>query len=141
MIDAHVLSDHRRLADDDAGTMVDAEVFTDRCTGIDVDAGLLVGILTDDPRKDRHTRLIKFVGDAMIDQSLKAGKAQNDLGTGLCGRIAIVQSFQILVQHFLHGRKALQKTIRDILMVHIDFGDLLVQIVFYCGKYVRFGIF
>jgi len=48
LIELHVVADEARLADDDAGAMVDEEALADARARVDVDAGARVRLLGDD---------------------------------------------------------------------------------------------
>ena len=59
LIERHVVADDARLADDDTRAVVDGEVLAYLRPGVDVDAGLRVGLLGDDAGDDRHLHLVQ----------------------------------------------------------------------------------
>ena len=65
LVQLHIPADVARLADDDAGAVVDEEPRPDRRPGVDVDARLGVGELRHHPRDERHPEPVQLVGDAV----------------------------------------------------------------------------
>src|SRR5437016_12257970 len=57
----------RRLADHDAGAVIDEEALTDLGAGMDVDPGLGMGEFRDNAGHQRRAQQIKPMGDAMTD--------------------------------------------------------------------------
>ena len=54
LVDLHVVSDGRGRAHNDAGSVVDEEVFSDGGAGMDVDTGPRVGVFRHDSRNQGH---------------------------------------------------------------------------------------
>ena len=53
-----MVADHSSFTDDDAGAVVDKEIFADCRAGMDVDAGFLVRQLSHDARNERYLQFI-----------------------------------------------------------------------------------
>ena len=79
LIEAHPLADDRRLADDDAGAVIDEEAAADLGAGMDVDAGRRVRELGDDAGQDGRAELVERMREAVIDDGLHSGKAEQHL--------------------------------------------------------------
>ena len=71
LIDLDVIADDARLANDDAGAVVDEEIFADGGAGVDVDARARVGILGHDARDHRHVADVQLMGDAINENGEK----------------------------------------------------------------------
>ena len=84
-----MVADDRRLADDDAGPVVDEEVFSDGRAGVDVDAGVVVGVLGHHPGDHGDLHAIEHVGDAVDKDGVEAGVGEDDLLLGGRGRVAV----------------------------------------------------
>ncbi len=131
MIHPDVITDDSRFTDDDAGAMVDAEVFTDLRSRVDVDARLFMGILRDDTRDDRNFQFIQFMSDAIQIDRLESRKGIDDLRVSRRRRVAVVDGLYVLEQLGLHIRQRIHETFRDHLMIDIDLGDLIIQFPVY----------
>jgi len=92
------VADHRRLADDDAGAVVDEEPFIDLSAGMDVDTGQRVSDLGDDPRQQRRAEPVEFMRQAMAHDRGDAGKAEDDLVNALRRRIVRVSRADVYVE-------------------------------------------
>ena len=131
MIHPDVITDDSRLAHDDTGAVVDAEVFTDLRSGIDVDARLFMGILRDDTRNDRDFQFIQLMSDAVQIDRLETRKGIDDLRVSRRRRVAVVDGLYVLEQLGLNIRQRIHETLRDRLVIDIDLGDLIIQFPVY----------
>src|SRR6266540_63557 len=95
LIDAHALSDDRRFADDDSGAVIDEEPLADRCTGVDVDAGLLVGVLGDHAGDDAGTLTQEPIGHAVTNDGVEPRVAEDDLVGSGGGGVALVGGLDV----------------------------------------------
>ncbi len=66
LIDPHAFADDGRLADDDAGAVIDEEAAADLRARMNVDAGLRMRELRDDARNDGRTEQMQRVRDAVM---------------------------------------------------------------------------
>lgn len=73
LVEPHALADHSRLADDDAGAVVDEEARADLGAGMDVDARRGMCMLGDDAGDDRQIELVERVREPVMDDGLDAG--------------------------------------------------------------------
>ncbi len=67
LVDAHIATDDRRLADHDARAMVDEEVRADLRSWMDVDPGRAVGEFRHDPRQQWNAQGVQAMREAMVD--------------------------------------------------------------------------
>ena len=95
LIDLNTFTDHRSLADNDTGTVVDKEICADSGTGVDIDAGDAVGILCHHTGNHGHIQHIQFMGKTVDRNGKQAGVRENDLIIACCGRVAVVGRLQI----------------------------------------------
>ena len=98
LIQAHVIADARGLADDDSGTVIDGESFSDRRTGMKIDTGPLMRPLGDEPRDDRHTAVPEWLRDPVTDGGQKPRIGQKYLVHTLGRGIHLMERLGIGVQ-------------------------------------------
>jgi hypothetical protein len=79
LVELHVVADDGRLADDDAGAVVDDHGVAQRRAGVDVDAGPLVRPFGQHARQERHAQFVEAVGDAVDGDGEEAGVGQDHL--------------------------------------------------------------
>ena len=113
LIELDVVADDRRLADDDAGAVVDEEVFADLGAGVDVDAGRAVGIFAHDARDERHAALIQLVRDAVDEDGIQTGVGEDDLLLAAGGGVAVEVCGHVLHEDGLDLRQAAQEAVAD----------------------------
>ena len=70
-----------------------------RGAGMDVDAGLGVGVLGHHPRDQRHAEQQQLVGEAIDRDRLEAGVAEDDLVMALRGRVALEGGLDVLLEY------------------------------------------
>ena len=104
-----------RLADDDAGAVIDEEAAADLGAGVNVDAGGRVGQLGDDPRHQRRAQTVQHVRQAMMRDRRDAGIADQHLVDAARRGIALERGANIAVQQPAHVGQA-----RGELAHHID---------------------
>ena len=105
LIEPHVAADDRRLADDDAGAVINEEPLADLSAGMDVDAGRRMRVLGDDARDHRDAEIVEFMREAMADDRGEAGKAEDDLVDALGRRIALEGGPEVGVEQGAHLRQ------------------------------------
>ena len=98
-----------RLADDDAGAVVDEEVVADRGAGMDVDAGAAMGPLAHHARDERDRELVQQVGEAVDGDRLQAGVAKDDFGGRFARRVAVVGGLHVGGEQFANLGKLLEE--------------------------------
>ena len=95
LIELHMLADGRRLADDDAGAVVDKEVVADRCARVDVDAGELVGVFGHHARQHGDAHFVQPVRHAVNADGFKRGVGEHDLVAAHRGGVAVVSGLNV----------------------------------------------
>lgn len=98
-----------RLADDDAGAVVDEEIFADLRAGVDVNAGRAVGVLAHDARDERNFALVELVRHAVDEDRVQAGVGEDDLLLAAGGGVAVEVCGHVLHEHGLDLRQAAQE--------------------------------
>ena len=96
VVDGAVVADLRRLAEDDAHAVVDEQALADLRAGVDLDAGLVPAPLADPAGKEKVLVLEQPVGNAVIDQNVKARVKQDDLQHRACRRVLALDVPRIL---------------------------------------------
>ena len=96
VVDGAVVADLRRLAEDDAHAVVDEQALADLRAGVDLDAGLVPAPLADPAGKEKVLVLEQPVGNAMIDQNVKARVKQDDLQHRACRRVLALDVPRVL---------------------------------------------
>ena len=109
LVDAHVASDLAGLPDHHAGAVVDEEALADGGAGVDVDAGDAVRMLAHDARDQRDLQQVELVGDAVLDDRLHAGVAEDDLVAAHRRRVASVGRLHVQQHQPLQLRQAGQQ--------------------------------
>ena len=88
--------------------MVNGEVVSDGCGGMNVDARLRVGQLGYHPRQQGHTELVKLVGEAVVGECLDDGVAGNDLAVVVDSRVSVVGCFDVGCQRVANLRQLVE---------------------------------
>ena len=109
LVELHVAADFARLADHDAGAVVDEEVVADRGARMDVDAGARVGPLGHHARDERHLEPVQEVGQPVDGHRLQARVAEDHLVERAHGRVAVVGRLHVRGQHPAQFRDAFQE--------------------------------
>ena len=73
LIYLYVVADGGGLTDYDTCAVVDEEILTDRCAGVDIYARFLVGKLGHNTRDIRNSPAVEAVGDAVYRNCIKSG--------------------------------------------------------------------
>ena len=89
LIEPRAPADDRRLADDDTGPVIDEKPFADLGARMNIDAGLGVSDLGDDPRKRRDAQSVELMREAMANDRRHARIAKHNLIVAFGGRIAL----------------------------------------------------
>ena len=109
LIQLHMIADHGGLADDHTGAVVDEEVFTDLCTGIDVDAGAAVGVFGHDAGDVGHVLQIQLVGHPVDVDGVEARVAEDDFLPAFGGGVALKAGLHILQKGLLQSGQLFKK--------------------------------
>ncbi len=103
LIEFDVIADDGGLSDHGARAVIDEEASPDLCSRVDVDSGAGVGMFGDDARNHRHARAMEPMRDAICSHGFDGWIAEYDFFDVLGGRIALVCSAHIAVQHGAKG--------------------------------------
>ena len=97
LVDRHPVADLGRLADHDAGAVVDERLGADARGRVDLDPGDRPGRVGERERHDRHARLVKRVGHAVDKDRLHTAPAGEDLERpdAARGRIALARGREV----------------------------------------------
>jgi len=121
LIQANTLADHGRLADDDAGSVIDEAAAADPGARVDVHAGGRVRHLRDHARDERGPQLVQGVRQPVIGDRLHTGIADQDLLDAPGRRIAAVRGNDVGLEQRADGRKRREKARGDLhgVTVHV----------------------
>jgi hypothetical protein len=131
LVHAHPLTDDRSFTDDDARAVVDEEACAYVRARMDVDAGLAVGFLGDDPGGQRGAQPVQGVGDPMVDHRLDAGVAKQHFVHAACRRIAVEGGQHVGVEEGAYPRQRGGKLVDDGLRLAVGVGLSLAALP--CG--------
>jgi hypothetical protein len=87
LIEQHFVPNLSCFADDDAHSMIDKQALADFCTWMDLNSGEKASLLRNDPRYDEALATIEPVRDSVQHERVKAGVAEQDFQSALCGGI------------------------------------------------------
>ena len=113
LVELHARAEHGRLADDDAGAVVDREGLPDARAGVDVDAGVAVGDLGQDARDERHAGPVKLMRDAVHRGGEEAGVGEDHLVDRLRGGIAVEDRLGVEQQRRADRRQLGEQVVDD----------------------------
>ena len=102
-------ADHRGLADDHAGAVVDEEIIADGGAGMDVDARELMGVFRHHPGQQRHLQFKQPVGQPEDGDGLEGRIGQKDLLVGAGGGVALVGGLDVGVQRLCDAAETVHK--------------------------------
>lgn len=108
LIETAVIADNTGFADHHAGAVVYEEVLADGGAGMDVDACARMGHLVDDARDERHIALIEDMGDAVVNDGVHGGIAENGLtrargrGIPVIGRLGVAHQLAAYLGQLIH---------------------------------------
>ena len=95
LIDLHMVADDGGLTHDNTGAMVDEEVASDGCAGVDVNAGDAVGVLGHDSRNQGYTQRIEHMGQPVDGDCKQAGVAEDDFVHAEGGGVSVKEGLHI----------------------------------------------
>jgi hypothetical protein len=104
LIEGHVATDVRRLADDHAGGMVDEQPASELGAGMDVHPGQNPGHRRPDPGQEPEAVVPQPVVDAVGPHRVHPRVAEGDLERGPGGRVALTCRLQVASQGGQHGQ-------------------------------------
>ena len=114
LVELDVVADHRRLADDHAGAVVDAEALADGRARMDVDAGARVGDLGQQPGQDGDALGVELVRDP-VDRGGEEARIRGDhLVDALRRRIARDDRVGVKAQPVVDPRKSCREVGHDV---------------------------
>ncbi len=130
LVEGHVGADDAGLADDDARAVVDGEVLADGGTGVDVDAGLGVGLLGDDARYDGHLQLVQGVCQSVVGHGVDDGIAVDDLAVVGGGGVVVEHGLDVGIEESLDLGQLLDELQGNLLGSALDvaLGALLAEL-------------
>src|SRR5207249_12211357 len=112
LIEFDAVADVCRLTDDNARAMIDEKSGSNRRPGMDVNPGDGMGMLRHDPRQQRDSLGIQFMGKA-VDRDRKDCRIRKDqLVDALRRRIAVISRLDILRSAAAQSRHLSQKNDR-----------------------------
>src|SRR5690606_26472269 len=103
LIELHVVAQDAGLADDHAGTVVDAEPAADDGTGMYVDAGKPVCRHRDQPRQQPGAVPVQYVRDAVARRGDETGIGPDHLVEVVGGRVAVDGGSSVLQERVANG--------------------------------------
>ena len=98
LVNFYAAADHRGLADDHTGAVVDEEGRANLRTGMNVNAGVAVGDFCQQAGQYRCAQTVEGIGDPMHRDGIVAGVGGDDLCLRGGGGVAAEESMQILLQ-------------------------------------------
>jgi hypothetical protein len=101
----HAVADLDRLADHDAGAVIDEELGSDPGSGMDLDPGRRPRHVRDQARHQGHRSGVQRVADAMAEDRVHARVGEHDLGRAdrASGRIAVARGRDVLADLTRHA--------------------------------------
>ena len=128
LIEFYVPADFRCLADNDACSVVDEEVFADGRARVDVDTGLRVGILRHDTRDERHLSQIEFMSDSIDEDCVESRIGGDDCLLAQGRRVAVVAGLNVGHEHSLDPWELRREFVADALRFFSDLGIMMVRL-------------
>ena len=113
MVNLHVLADDGCFANHDSGTVIDKEVFANRCARVDVDSRFGMRVFGHEARQNRHMQQVKLMGDAEDGGCHEAGVSEDDFVKAAGGWVAVVGSVQVGFQEFADLRNLREEFLAD----------------------------
>ena len=129
LINLDILADGGRLADNDAGSVIDEEIFADGCARVDINTGRAVSILCHDTRDQRHLKLEQLVRETIDRDRLQTRIRKNNLLLGVSSRIAVKGCLQIGFQKSADLWKCVEESNRQTLCLHMEFAVVGVFVI------------
>ena len=109
LVELHVLADVARLADDDAGAVIDEEIAADRGAGVNVDAGAAMSPLAHHAGNERDADLVQQVSEAIDGDRFETGVAKNDFRRRFAGGVAVVGGLNVGGEDFAQLWKLIEE--------------------------------
>ena len=98
LVERDVVADFRRLADDDACTVVDEQALADRRARMDLDARQEAGKIRDHARYEHPAALVERMRDAMEPDCMKAGITEEHFNHAARSGVALKDNADILAK-------------------------------------------
>jgi len=95
LIELDVPADDGGFTDDDAGAVIGEEVFTDGGAGMDVNTGLVMGVLGHDARDEGDVKAIEDMSETLDGDGEEAGIADDGFFVGVAGGVAFEGGFDV----------------------------------------------
>ena len=108
MIKLYVSANVARLANDNAGAVIDEEAGANASAGVNVDSGFGMSMFRHHAWDERHSQKQQLVSNAINGDGFHAGIAKDNLRKALGGRVAFESSLGVEFQPRAHVRQALQ---------------------------------
>ena len=108
LIETAVVADDAGLADHHACAVVYEEVLADGGARMDIDACARMGHLVDDARDKWHVALVEHMSDAVVNNSVHGGIAENSLarargrGIPVIGRLGVAHQLAAYLGQLIH---------------------------------------
>ena len=139
LVDLHMVTDGGGFADDNAGAVVNEEVLSDGCAGVDVDTGDGMGMLRHDSGQHGNAHGVQNMGQTVDGDGVKTGIAVDDLIHTESSGVTFKESFHVGLGNGPDGRDFPEEGQTQFLGLFLGSGlfhgaqkhqtDLLVQVV------------
>ena len=117
LVETDVASYHRRLADYNAGSVIDEEPLAYRRARVDVDARLGVRKLAHDARDDRDLKLVEDMRQAVDSDRIEPGIRHHDLHSARRRRVAVIRCLNVGFDETANFRESRHKVVDYLLRV------------------------
>ena len=88
-------ADDGGLTDNDAGSVVDKEVFADGGSRMDINTGFAVCLFRQHTRNQWNAQPEQFMGKPVNGDGIQSRIGKNNLILASCGRVSIVSGLQV----------------------------------------------
>ncbi len=122
LVNFDVFADLRRLADDDAGSVIDEKALPELRARVDINARQAMRVFGHNAREQRLLHPAELVCESLHRYGKEAGIAEDRFIRALRRRIAVERGLYIGSEHLAHGRYPIEK-------LRYDAGGLLVALL------------
>ena len=136
LIELYIITDNGGFTHHNAGTVVNEEILTDSCTGVNVDAGNAVGMLSHNSGKHRHVQGIQHMSKPVHSNGKQTGICKNNLRHIRCCRVTLIGGLQIRLHHRPNFRNLPEKRHSSLLRMGFSSSFLLTRALIHQRKLV-----
>ena len=105
------------LPDHDARAVIDREARTDLCRGMDVDPGLPVPELAQDPRKEWNVKLVQRMSYPIKRDREEAGIRQDNLVRAVGRRVPLVHRIGVSQERVIDARQLRKEPVYQVVLI------------------------